>query len=310
MKDRQRTVAEDISPTVARRHLRLAVREAREAANLTQLEVAESMEWSLSKVIRIENGDVRISPNDLRPLLALLNIKDRTIVADLLAFAKIARTRQRAAWYQRPEYREHMTEPLMRLIEYEAEADEIRYYQILLMPGPLQIPAYTRANLAHYEDGDIPAETRRYRAEARQLRREALLSRLGELRIHALLDESVFRRPVGGAEVFAEQLRDLHDLAAAGKVLVRMIPFSSSSGVTNNATFDLLTLRAGDPSSDVLYRETGLLDEIIEGGHATLRHHQRFEKIWHAAASEEDTIDFMRSRIKELEAQIRDRENT
>ena len=48
-------MAEDISPTVARRHLRLALREAREAANLTQLEVAEQMEWSLSKVIRIEN---------------------------------------------------------------------------------------------------------------------------------------------------------------------------------------------------------------------------------------------------------------
>lgn len=310
MKDRQRTVAEDISPTVARRHLRLALREAREAANLTQLEVAEQMEWSLSKVIRIENGDVRISPNDLRPLLTLLNIKDRATIADLLAFAKVARSRQRTAWYQRPEFREHMTEPLMRLIEYEAEADEIRYYQVFFMPGPLQTPAYTRANLAIYQDSDIPSQTRHYRAEARQRRRDAVLSRLGELRIYALLDESVFRRPLGGPDVFVEQLRDVHDLAAAGKIKVRMIPFSSYSAVTNNATFDLLTLRAGDPSSDVLYRETGLLDEIIEGGASTLRHHERFDKIWRVAATEEDTIDFMRSRIKELEAQIRDRGNT
>jgi len=310
MKDRQRIVAEDISPTVARRHLRLALREAREAANLTQLEVAEQMEWSLSKVIRIENGDVRISPNDLRPLLTLLNIKDRTTVADLLAFAKVARSRQRTAWYQRPEFREHMTEPLMRLIEYEAEADEIRYYQVFFMPGPFQTPAYTRANLAIYQDSDIPSQTRHYRAEARQRRRDAVLSRLGELRIYALLDESVFRRPLGGPDVFVEQLRDVHDLAAAEKIKVRMIPFSSYSAVTNNATFDLLTLRAGDPSSDVLYRETGLLDEIIEGGASTLRHHERFDKIWRVAATEEDTIDFMRSRIKELEAQIRDRGNT
>jgi transcriptional regulator with XRE-family HTH domain len=310
MKDRQRTVAEDISPTVARRHLRLALREARETANLTQLEVAEQMEWSLSKVIRIENGDVRISPNDLRPLLTLLNIKDRATVADLLAFAKVARSRQRTAWYQRPEFREHMTDPLMRLIEYEAEADEIRYYQVFFMPGPLQTPAYTRANLAIYQDSDIPSQTRHYRAEARQRRRDAVLSRLGELRIYALLDESVFRRPLGGPDVFVEQLRDVHDLAAAEKIKVRMIPFSSYSAVTNNATFDLLTLRAGDPSSDVLYRETGLLDEIVEGGPSTLRHHERFDKIWRVAATEEDTIDFMRSRIKELEAQIRDRGNT
>jgi transcriptional regulator with XRE-family HTH domain len=61
-------MAEGDSPTVARRRVRLAIREARDAAGLTQGEVAEATEWSHSKVIRIENGEVSISPNDLRPL--------------------------------------------------------------------------------------------------------------------------------------------------------------------------------------------------------------------------------------------------
>jgi transcriptional regulator with XRE-family HTH domain len=296
-------VAEDISPTVARRHLRLALREAREAADLTQLDVAERMEWSLSKVIRIENGDVRISPNDLRPLLSLLNIRDRAIVAGLLDYAKVARARQRSVWYQQPEFREHMTPALTRLIEYEAEAEEIRYYQVFFLPGPLQTPAYARASLAVHRDEDIPAMTRHYRAEARQRRREAVLSRLGTLQIHALLDESVFLRPFGGPQVFAEQLRDLLDRAVADQIKVRMIPFSAYSVVTNNATFDLLTLRAGDPSSDVLYVESGLGDEIIEGGPSTRLHHERFEKVWRVAANEDDTIGFLRGRIKEIEAQ-------
>jgi transcriptional regulator with XRE-family HTH domain len=302
-------VTEDVSPTVARRYLRLALREAREAADLTQLEVAEQMEWSLSKVIRIENGDVRISPNDLRPLLALLNLRDREVVADLLAFAKVARSRQKTGWYQRPEYREHLTDALVRLIEYEAEADEIRYHQVFFMPGPLQTARYAHATLAIY-DNEIPAPTRHYRAEARQRRQETVIARLGSLRIYALLDESVFLRPIGGPEVFIEQLREVHDLAATGKIEVRMIPFASYSAVTNNATFDLLTLRAGDQSSDVLYHETGLGDEIVEGGPSTLRHHERFDRIWNDAATVEDTIDYMRGRIKELEAQIRDRGNT
>src|SRR3954471_709174 len=114
-------MAEEVSPTVARRRLRLALREAREKAKLTQQEVAEQMEWSLSKVIRIESGDVSIAPNDLRPLLAYLGVKDRTLVNELLAFAKIARTRQHAAWYQKPGMKEHLTGPMLRLIEYEAE---------------------------------------------------------------------------------------------------------------------------------------------------------------------------------------------
>ena len=307
MKDRSRTVAEEVSPTVARRHLRLALRKAREAADLTQLEVAEQMEWSLSKVIRIENGDVRISPNDLRPLLTLLAIKDRATVAELLAYAKIARTRQREAWYQSAEYREHLSDALVRLIEYEAEADEIRYFQTMFMPGPLQTLAYAQATLDTHDDEDIPAATRRARAKARERRGATMLPRLGALRVEALLDESVFRRLVGGEAVLADQLRRLLDLTVSGKIKIRMIPFDSAASVTNNATFDLLTLRAGDLTTDVLYRETGVGDEIIEGGASTHRHHARFDKIWQAAASEEDTIDFMRGRIKELEALTRDR---
>ncbi|NMO57162.1 helix-turn-helix transcriptional regulator [Actinoplanes sp. TBRC 11911] len=304
-------MTEDVSPTVARRHLRLALREAREAANLTQLEVAEEMEWSLSKIIRIENGDVRISPNDLRPLLTLLNVKDKTTVADLLAFAKIARTRQRTAWYQTPEFRSHITDASMRLIEYEIEAQEIRYYQMHFMPGPLQTAAYTAANFAKFEDDEISAATRHHRAEARDRRRQTVLSRLGDLRMYALFDQSVFHRTLGGLEVFVEQLSFLLDLAVAGKVNVRMIPFDSPHApLTNNATFELYTLRAGDPTSDVLYRETGLVDEIVEDREIARKHHERFDKIWRASATEEDTIDFMRNRIKELEAHIRDREST
>ncbi len=69
-------MAEGDSPTVARRRVRLAIREARDAAGLTQSQVAEAMEWSHSKVIRIENGEVTIYPNDLRPLLSYLRVSD------------------------------------------------------------------------------------------------------------------------------------------------------------------------------------------------------------------------------------------
>jgi len=57
-------MAEGDSPTSARRRVRLAIREAREAAKLTQQQVAEEMEWSLSKVFRIESGEVTVSVND------------------------------------------------------------------------------------------------------------------------------------------------------------------------------------------------------------------------------------------------------
>src|ERR1700750_485428 len=111
-------MAEEVSPAVARRRLRLALRDARERAAKTQQEVAEQMEWSLSKVIRIESGDNTIAPNDLRPLLQYVGIKDRGTVNELRAIAKIARQRQ-GAWYQKAEIRQHLTDPLRRLLDYE-----------------------------------------------------------------------------------------------------------------------------------------------------------------------------------------------
>lgn len=301
-------MAEEVSPIIARRIVRLALRDARDRAKLTQPQVAEAMEWSLSKVIRIENGDVSIAPNDLRPLLAFLNVKDRATVTELLELAKIARRRQRGEWHQQPGTREHLTDGMLRLIEYEAEAVEIRYYQIYYMPGPLQIPAYAWANLANYDEDDIPSETRRQRAEARERRREVVLSRLGNgLSIFALLDQSVFLRSLGGPEVFLDQLRELNDLATAEKIKIRMIPFKTKYVMTNNATFDLITLKTGKPDerSEVLYRETGLQDEIVED-QSVRRHHERFDKIWNASATEEETVEFVRSRIKELEEEIRE----
>jgi transcriptional regulator with XRE-family HTH domain len=297
-------MAEGDSPTVARRRVRLAIREARDAAGLTQSQVAEAMEWSHSKVIRIENGEVSISPNDLRPLLGYLGIQDKTAVAALVADARIARTRQRQAWYQVPQFREHLTPALLRLIEYEAEARAIRYYQVYFMPGPLQLPEYATALLSKYDE-EIPAETIRVFVEARRLRREAILRRLGSLEIFMLLDESVLRRPIGGPTVFAAQLRELYRLSTDGHVSIRMIPFSADVPLTNNATFDLLSLGGDNDEGEVLYRESGLSDEIVEDRITTSRHHKRYQKIWQEAATEENTINFIRGQIKNLEANIK-----
>jgi len=302
-------MAEEVSPTVARRRLRLAVREARDRAGKTQQEVAEEMEWSASKVIRIENGDVTIAPNDLRPLLTYLGVTDRALIAALTADAKIARKRQRQAWYQGPGYREYLSLPTKRLIEYEVEAAAIRYWSVFYMPGPLQTADYARANLESFDDDDISERQRHYLAEARRLRSEVVLQRLGTLKIFALLDESVFRRPLGGPNVFLGQLREMHRLATDELIKVRMVPFDFEAAVTNNATFDLVSLDEGDDGSEVLYREVGLGDEIIEDRTTTRRHHARFDKIWNDASTEGDTIDFMHRRILELEALIERRKN-
>ncbi len=307
-------MAEGESPAVARRRVRLALREARESAGFTQAEVAEEMEWSLSKVIRIENGDVSIAPNDLRPLLGYLKVRDKAVVADLIESAKTARTRPRAraAWYQAPQFREHLTDPLRKLIEYEAEANWIHSYSVFHVPGPLQIPEYSTALTETWSE-ELTHEQINFRLDARKRRRAAVLERVGELHITTLLDESVFRRTVGGPAVLRDQLGELLRLGEIGLVSVRMIRFTADIAMSYNAGFDILFLGADDDLSNALmYRETGTSDEILEdpitkaGANApqspgpVARHYDRYQKLWNAADSEDDTIAFIRRRISDL----------
>jgi len=294
-------MAEAVSPTVARRRVRLALREAREAAKLTQQQVADQMDWSLSKVIRIENGDVTIAPNDLRPLLGYLGVKEKSVISGLLIDAKVARTRQRQAWYQKPLMREILSDSYRKLIEYEAEATAIRYFSIHYLPGPFQLLEYSTALFDLWSE-EIPEKTAQVLRDARRQRRETLLSRAGSVELFVLLDESVLLRPVGGNQVFINQLREMHRLATSGVIRLRMMPFVLNFALSNNASFDLLSLDAHDAEGMLLYRENGLTDEVVEAESSTRRHRDRYDKVWQEAMHESDTIDFVQTKISMLEA--------
>ncbi|MFI5934907.1 helix-turn-helix domain-containing protein [Actinoplanes sp. NPDC051494] len=291
---------EAVSPTVARRRVRLALREARESRGLTQQQVADEMEWSHSKVIRIENGDVTIAPNDLRPLLTLYGIKDRNQVGDLLTAAKIARTRQRQAWYQGAEFRERLSPATLRLIEYEAEATAIRSYSIYYMPGFLQTPEYAEGLTGKFRE-DMGDDRLQVILKARELRRQTVESRLGQVRVYVLLEESVLMRPIGGPAIFAEQLRQMREAATQERIHLRMLPFDFDYSIPNNGSYDLMSLSENESDSEILYRENGMADEIVEDSEITKRHRIRFEQLWNLSTNEADTIGRVEERIKELE---------
>src|SRR6266508_5638517 len=110
---------------VRRRRLRSELRRVRETASLTQDQVATAMDWSLSKVIRIENGAVGISTNDLKALLDLYGVTERRRVDDLVGLAQSARQRARAWWSA---YRSVISPQYLTYLGYEAEASAIRQF--------------------------------------------------------------------------------------------------------------------------------------------------------------------------------------
>lgn len=77
-----------------RQQLRAVLRNERRLAHLTQKEVANAMDWSPSKVLRIEAGVVSISTTDLRALLTYYDIKDEQQTEELVELARGTRVRK------------------------------------------------------------------------------------------------------------------------------------------------------------------------------------------------------------------------
>lgn len=283
------------SPAVARRRVRRALRQAREAKGLTQQQVAEEMEWSLSKVTRIESGEVSISPTDLRVVLPFLGVTDREAVAQLLRDARVSR-RQR--WFMADRrYRDHLTGPTLQLIQFETEATAIRYYNPMLIPGVLQTPAYSRAILEHFR-GDLSEADVRLRLEARQERQRQLLERPDRPEFLVLLDESVLYREVGGPSVMGHQLERLLQLVQDGTVMARIAPFTEAAPIALMGPFTILDL--GDEEDAVLYREERMTDEIIHAAREISRHRGVFEDLWRVALNDAESAQLMENRSKAM----------
>jgi transcriptional regulator with XRE-family HTH domain len=273
-------------PAVARRRVRLALRRARMAKQLTQGQVAEAMEWSLSKVMRIEKGDVSISGTDLRVLLDFLDVRDPGEVKQLLADARTSRTER---WSAEAAYREHLTPALSALLQFESEARAIRHYHPVVIPGILQTADYARAILSNYEELD--EETIRVRVESRQRRREEVLYRTDPPEYLAVIDQSTLLREVGGPEVTGQQLLEMVRTIRETGALVRIIPFARGVPIALLGPFAVFDL--SDEQNAILYRESYLKDELISTPREVKWHRDMFERLWPLALDDKESMSLI-----------------
>jgi len=133
------TEVQEQDPTVQRRRLRAELRNARDTAGLRQADVARAMDWSLSKLMRIERGEVSVSTNDLRALLNHYGVKEKGKVNGLLELARSARG---SSFYD--QYADLLKPGFKEYLAYEASASVIRQYEPVLIPGLLQTEEYAR----------------------------------------------------------------------------------------------------------------------------------------------------------------------
>ncbi|GAB2809593.1 helix-turn-helix domain-containing protein [Streptomyces daliensis] len=227
------------SAAVQRLRLRTELREARLTAGLTQKSVAQHMEWSPSKLLRIEAGEVGVSTNDLRQLLALYRITESERVELLLEMARASRKMPFT------EYRDIFDKEFLEFLAMESSATVSRSFQPLAVPGLLQTEEYAASIMRTYTPERLASDMQRM-VEARMIRQEVLEQEDAEF--FFILDESVVRRRVGGDGVMRAQLRRLAELAARPQISVMVYPFREGAHPASAHSFTLFEFTEEMPS--------------------------------------------------------------
>jgi transcriptional regulator with XRE-family HTH domain len=276
-------MAADVDPAVQRRRLRVELRRFRMHKELTQKDVAERVDWSPSKLIRIETGQVGISRSDLNALLGLYDVSDPETVRSLAAMAKEGRKQQ---WGP---YRDVLNPDFLTYLGFEGSAAVIRQAEPQVLPGLLQTTEYAHAVISGLGGSELSAQMIDRQVEVR-MKRQEIFDRTNPPEMFFIIDESAIRRPAGGATAMRRQLKRLEEVIALHHVHLRAI--SLNSGIHPGIRGPFVLLEFPDPEDeDMLFLESSQTSLATKDDtQAIADYRQDFKNLETIAGSEEETL--------------------
>ncbi|MFE2075490.1 helix-turn-helix domain-containing protein [Streptomyces misionensis] len=186
-------------------------------AGLTGAELADRCGWSRSKSSRIMNARTPPSADDIRTWCRACGAEEQT--EDLIASLRTAEGMW-VAW-RRMERSGLARAQQARLPLYE-RTRRFRSYSSWLVPGMIQTRSYTTAALRAIQRRrglvDDVAEAVTARMERQRVLHE------GDRRFAFLVEESVLRSGIGGADVMTGQLEHLTAVASRPNVSLGVVP--------------------------------------------------------------------------------------
>ena len=207
------------SRTVRRRRLAAEVRRLRERAGLTEEEVAERLDWSSSKLSRIELHRTGLKPHDLARLLELYQVSE----AHREELMALAREPRRRGWWEA--YSDALPEEYAAFIGLEAEAKSESGWSPDIVYGLLQTEDYARALIrAHMGSSISPGDIER-RVETRMVRQQ-VVTRDEPITLSVVLDESALLRRFGSESVMRQQMERLVQASRLPNVSLHVLPLT------------------------------------------------------------------------------------
>lgn len=284
--------------TVPRRQLGRYLRDARGKARMTVRIAAGELEWSEAKLWRIETGQTALRGLDVEAMCRVYGVPDELTVA-LKGLAK--ETKEKGWWFA---YGDVIPPYFNVYIGLEEAATELQDYQAEIVPGLCQTADYARTVISMDNPDVAPVEIER-RVQLRMARQPLLTRTTAPVRLTAVLNEAVLRRPVGGRRVMLAQLERLRELSALPHVTLRVVPFAAGvhHGVLSGP-FTILRFpvngdgRESEPPTVYVDGFTGAL--YLDKQPEIARYDMAFERILRVAAAADRSRELLGAAIKEL----------
>ncbi|MFJ9029297.1 helix-turn-helix domain-containing protein [Streptomyces sp. NPDC102274] len=238
------------SPTARRRRLAIELKKLRDENALTCNQVGKALDWSGSKVNRLETGQGRVQPSDVDALCRFYGTSDelRELLKSLAKQSKIK------GWWHA--HGDAVPAWFSVYVGLEQAAANLRTFQTEIIPGLLQTAEYA-TELTRVAPDQAPGDIQRL-VDVR-MRRQELLSSVSPPEFWAVVHQSALMHVVGNRKVMVGQLKHVLDMAKLRNVTVQVLPHDAGAYPITGAFTMLSFPEQEDP--DMVYRE-GLTDSV------------------------------------------------
>lgn len=269
------------------RSIATELRDLREKAGLTTRDAARKVDMSPATLNRLENGSRAINPEEVSALLVAYDV----IGVERERLLKLSREANMPGWWETGNG--GLPKELPALITFESEATAITHVSMLRIPGLLQTADYIRAVMTSGGVTGADVET----MVAARLGRQSVLSKPNPPQYLAILDEAVLRRPVGGAQVMAEQLAHILQWARQPHVDVRVLPFERGAHTGLDGTYVVLEFAKARP---IVYLEHKRSSLFIDEPDDVAPFHAATDTLVATALGPADSVQFLASAVDDF----------
>jgi transcriptional regulator with XRE-family HTH domain len=268
--------------SVRRRMLGRQLRLLREAAGLTLDAAAPALDWSVSKLSRIEIAQQAVDVHGVRSMLDLYNAGGE----QWTELTTLAREASRRGWWRAYGIGDNS------YVGFETEATQVQTFTLAYAPGLLQVAEYSQA-LFHASPVRRTATDVEREVAVRAIRQQRLTSADDELRLVAIIAEAVLHTPIGGPAVLSAQLDHLLMAAELDTVSLQVLPTAVGAHAALASGFTVLSFGdLGEP--DMAYVEHALGAVHLEKETDVARARLKFDQLRSLALAPAESQELIR----------------